>query len=297
MGSVVRKIAACALLACAACAGPDASTSAKTPSSGLHWDEERPRFRPVEYAVTTAVAPFSIGAYFAFPDQAQPHWVGGIVFDDAARDALRVRSPDGLRAVWTLADGTGVLLVALSVGLDSVVVPLLRGSSDVAWQLLMMDAESFTLSSLLAITLYDTVGRARPYYQDCQRNDGSVPSIECQGSSTASFPSGHINEAFTAAGLSCAHHLFGHVYGNRIADDVACGRDLALATTEGMLRVLGDRHYVSDVIIGGSLGFAFGFAMPVLLHYVKWARRGPISWYPAPMVGPDRAGLVLGGSF
>ena len=265
---------------------------AKAPRRGLHWDERRPRFRPAEYVVTTAVAPLSMGAYFAFPDQAQPHWTGGVLFDDAVRDALRMRTPSGLRATWALADGTGVLLVSLSVGLDSIIVPLLRGSSDVAWQLLAMDAESFTVSSLLAIGLYDSIGRARPFYADCQRNDGSVPSIECNGSSTASFPSGHINEAFTAAGLSCAHHLFQHVYGNRIADDFACARDLALATTEGFLRVMGDRHYVSDVFIGSGIGFLFGFAMPVLLHYVKWNK--PV---PLPIVGPDRAGLFLGGTF
>jgi membrane-associated phospholipid phosphatase len=270
----------------------------KTQRSGLHWEEGRARFHPVEYVATTALFPLAIGEYFAFPAQSQPHWTGGIGFDEAARDALRVHTPDGLRAVWTLADGTGVFLVALSVGLDSVIVPLVRGSSDVAWQLMAMDAEAFTLSSLVAITLYDTIGRARPPYEDCVRNDGAVPSVECNGSLTASFPSGHINEAFTAAGLSCAHHMFAHVYGNRIADAFGCGRDLALATIEGVLRIAGDRHYVSDVFIGSAIGFTFGFAMPTLLHYVKWPRRGPVSaLWPSPILGPDRAGLVLGGSF
>jgi len=268
-------------------------THAKSPRSKLHWDEERPRFRPAEYVATIAVAPLSVGAYFGFGDQQTPKWTGGILFDDAARDALRIRGAQGLRAAWAMADASGVLLVALSVGLDSVIIPLVRGSSDVAWQLLAMDAESFTISSLAVISLYDTIGRARPYYADCQRNDGSVPSIECQGTSTASFPSGHTNEAFTAAGLSCAHHLYQHVYGNRIADDFACGRDLAIATTEGILRVMGDRHYMSDVIVGSGLGFLFGFGLPVVLHYTKWNKHV----VPVPMVGPDRAGIFVGGIF
>ncbi len=292
MNLSLRGFACAAALAGAGCAASDASVHASSPRTGLHWDEGRSRFRPAEYAFTAVVSPLSIGSYFAFPDQATPHWTGGILFDDAARDALRVRSNSGLRAVWAMADTTGVLLVALSVGLDSIIVPLLRGSTDVAWQLLMMDAESYTVSSLLAISLYDTVGRARPYYADCNRGDASVPSIECQGSSTASFPSGHINEAFTAAGLSCAHHLFQHVYGNRVADDFACGRDLALATTEGFLRVMGDRHYMSDVIVGASMGFLFGFGMPVILHYGKWWKV-----FPVPIVGPDRAGVFVGGTF
>ncbi len=258
----------------------------------LHWEEGRLRFTVPEYVVTGVVGPFAIGEYFIAPDQAQPRWQGGILFDDAVRDALRMRSPQMLNATWAMADTIGTVLVALSVGVDSLIIPLARRSPDVAWQLILMDAESFSLSSLLTVSLYDSVGRARPNYQDCQ--NGTV-TVGCNGSSTASFPSGHINEAFTAAGLSCAHHLFQHVYGNRIADVFACIRDLSLGTTEAILRMMGDRHYFSDVTVGSMIGFSFGFALPTLLHYTRW--RHGIKPVVTPMVGPHVSGFLIGARF
>ena len=193
-----------------------------------------------------------------------------------------------MSAVWSMADTTGVTLVALSVGLDSIIIPLVRGSLDVTWQLVLMDAEAYSLSSIVAISMYDSIGRARPNYEDCLA--GRV-TVGCNGSSTASFPSGHINEAFTAAGLSCAHHLFQHVYGNALADAFACIRDLSLGTTEAILRMMGDRHYFSDVVAGSAIGFSFGFALPTLLHYMKW-RHGPKA-VVSPMIAPHLSGLML----
>ncbi len=280
----------------ASTAAAPATTRASTPhaTGSLHWDPAHPRFRPWEYALTGAVGPVAFAEYFFVRPQSTPSWQGGILFDDAARDALRLRSPVGQRASWTMADGLGVSLIIMTMGLDSIVVPLANGSVDVAVQLTLMDMESFALSSLLAITLYDTVGRARPSYEDCQKD----PTYQgCHTSPTASFPSGHINEAFTAAGLSCAHHTFMHLYGSRLADAFACGRDVTLATMEGVLRVMGDRHYVSDVIVGSAIGFAFGFGLPTLLHYVKWGPNNATAPVMiAPMFGPA-TGLVAGGAF
>jgi len=272
----------------------DAKPDASKPDASFHWNKKHTRFRPVEYVITGVLGPVAIGEYFLAPAQAQPHWIGGILFDDSVRNALRIQSPTGLHAVWTMADTVGVTLVALSVGLDSIIVPLARGSFDVAMQLTLMDAESFALSSLLTVTLYDTVGRARPAYEDCQRNPSSVA---CTGSLTASFPSGHINEAFTAAGLSCAHHIYARVYGNRIADIFACVRDLTLGTTEALLRVMGDRHYMTDVIVGSAFGFGFGFALPTTLHYIKWGHKTPLSRLSvAPMIG-QQGGVIIGGAW
>jgi len=143
--------------------------------------------------------------------------------------------------------------------------------------------------------MYDTIGRARPSYQDCQKNFS--PEMGCSTSPFASFPSGHINEAFTAAGLSCAHHIFAHVYGSRVADAFACARDGALAVTEGVLRIMGDRHYATDVLVGGAIGFTFGFGMTSVLHYVKWNRRSPVKALTlAPMMG-QAVGIVAAGGF
>jgi membrane-associated phospholipid phosphatase len=201
--------------------------------------------------------------YYLLPPQREPRFIGGVLFDEAVRNALRVRSPSALQTVWALSDAVDVALVVLVFGIDSLAVPMTRGSPDVALQLGLMDAEAYAFSSVLAIGLYDSVGRARPSYQDCQR----APSfVGCNISPTASFPSGHTNEPFTAAGVSCANHGFDPIYGSRLWDELACARDVVLATSDGLLRIIGDRHYATDVLAGAPIGFGFGYGMPTLLH-------------------------------
>jgi len=57
------------------------------------------------------------------------------------------------------------------------------------------------------------------------------------------------------------------LYGNRAADILACTGTLALAGVTSGLRVFGDRHYVSDVLVGAMIGFGVGYGVPTLLHY------------------------------
>jgi membrane-associated phospholipid phosphatase len=233
--------------------------------------------------------------YMFLSPQRNPHWTGGIWFDDAARSALRLHSASELQVARTLSDAVGVASVILAVGVDSFVVPLVRGSSELALQLPLMDFESFALSSIVTFSLYDSVGRARPSYAECQGN----PSIDvqCETSPTASFPSGHVNEAFTAAGLLCAHHMYLPLYGSRFADALACARDLALGAADGLLRVMGDRHYATDVLAGSAIGFGLGYGLPILLHYAAGDRAAALgSLTLAPLAG-DRLGVIAVGEF
>jgi membrane-associated phospholipid phosphatase len=259
----------------------------------LRWNPEWPKFQPAEFVATGVLGSVAIAMYIAVPPQREPHWIGGILFDDAVRNALRVRTPSALKAVRSASDVVGTSLVVLVVGIDSFVVPLARGSTDVAIQLSLMDFEAFALSSVVTFSLYDSVGRARPSYLDCQRNPGFDP--DCNVSPTASFPSGHTNEAFTAAGLSCAHHGSLPLYANGLLDVLACARDITFATADGVLRIMGDRHYTTDVLTGGAIGFAFGYGLPRLLHYAPWRRRSVAEWSLSPM-GGARLGVVVTGS-
>jgi membrane-associated phospholipid phosphatase len=287
----MRQIFAAALLLLLV---PVCARADSPPEDGLRWDEDRPRFRPFEYPTTALVGGAAIAMYFEVPAQREPRFVGGILFDDAVRNALRVHSPAALRTVWAASDAVDVSLVVLVFGLDSLAVPILRGSSDVALQLGLMDAEAYAFSSVLTIGLYDSVGRARPSYEDCQRNPSFVG---CNISPTASFPSGHTNEAFTAAGVSCANHGFVSIYGSRFWDGLACARDVVLAASDGVLRIIGDRHYATDVLAGAAIGFSFGYGMPTLLHYAaRSSSRPPIGWTLSPMTGA-RSGVVLSGRF
>jgi membrane-associated phospholipid phosphatase len=262
------------------------------PDPPLRWDEERPRFRPIEYVTTGLFGGAAIAMFWWAHPQTRPHWIGGIYFDDAVRDALRLRSPSALQTVWAISDALDVSLVALVVGVDSLAVPVLRGSPDVAVQLGLMDAEAYAYSSTLTFAMYDEIGRARPSYEDCQRDPSFVG---CNISPTASFPSGHTNEAFTAAGLSCANHHFVPLYGSVVWEGVACARDVVLATADGVLRIMGDRHYATDVLTGAAIGFGFGYGVPTLLHYAARVRSST-AWSLTPVAGSE-LGMAFVGSF
>jgi membrane-associated phospholipid phosphatase len=233
----------------------------------LAWNPAWPRFRPSEYVVTGLAGAASIGIYLRIPNPDPPHWTGGILFDEAVRNALRLHTRKRLATARFTSDVFALTTVTWVVGIDSMVVPLVRRKLDVAGQLTLMDAEAYALSTLITNSIFKLAGRARPSYQDCE-NDPYFDSL-CHINDTSSFPSGHTNFSFTGAGLSCAHHLHLALYGNRAADILACTGTIALASVTSGLRVFGDRHYVSDVIVGAMIGFGVGYGVPTLLHYGK----------------------------
>lgn len=239
--------------------------TARAREAALAWSPSWPKFRSSEYVATGVVGVGALSAIFLFDDAEKPRWQGGILLDDAARDAFRARSPAGRDTARRVSDITAASSASLLLGVDSLLVPVARGRAGIAWQMEWMNVEAFALSTLLRTTLVKAIGRARPSYTDCALDPTFDP--RCDDSKTASFPSGHSTAAFTAAGLSCAHHTHLALYGDRYRDDAACGLSLLLAAVTGSLRVVGDRHYVSDVVGGALLGFGVGFGLPWLLHY------------------------------
>jgi hypothetical protein len=63
------------------------------------------------------------------------------------------------------------------------------------------------------------------------------------------------------------HHELLPIYDGGLWDDVACASSLTLAFATGILRVVGDRHYASDVMFGAIAGFSLGYLYPWLFHY------------------------------
>ena len=286
--ALLRNAFALALLAFCLALSPEAHAD----GSRLAWNPAWTRFRPVEYGLTGGAAAGTFALYLAVPDADEPRWVGGVLLDDTLRRGLRLRSPEARDAARTASDVTALSTVVWAVGVDSVVVPLLRHSSDVAAQLSAMDAESFALSSLIAPLIFKTAARARPPYADCQRDPSFDPL--CRSHTDESFPSGHTAVSFTAAGLSCAHHLHAALYGSPVADALACAGTITLAASTGTLRVLGDRHYATDVWVGAIVGFAVGYGVPTLFHYGKVDKDAQSAQTQEPLgagLGPTISGV------
>jgi membrane-associated phospholipid phosphatase len=231
----------------------------------LAWDPAWPRFRPLEY-VATGVAGAGALLLFEFGSVADhAKWDGPVLFDKPVRNALRQRGAKTLTNLRSVGDVLTITPVVYVVAVDSLLVPAIDGNADVAWQMTLMNAEAFSLSGLFAWSMFATVGRARPSHRECVA--GTVDDPLCKTGTFADFPSGHTTTAFTAAGLTCVHHAHLPLYGGGAADVAACVASLAVGTGAGVFRLLGDRHYASDVIVGAGVGFAIGYGLPSLLHY------------------------------
>jgi membrane-associated phospholipid phosphatase len=90
------------------------------------------------------------------------------------------------------------------------------------------------------------------------------------------------------------HDLFGDPF----ADAVTCGATLATAGAVGMLRIVAQKHYVTDVLTGAAVGTASGLGIPWLLHYGPLARvtkkaDSGFAWTVVPLDN----GLAVGGTF
>ena len=82
------------------------------------------------------------------------------------------------------------------------------------------------------------------------------------GSSYTSFPSGHTAQAFVAA--TFMHKEFGH-----ISPWYSIGA-YTVASSVGILRILNNRHYASDVLVGAGIGI-LSTNIAYLTHKYKWS--------------------------
>jgi len=271
------------------------ATPPDVPRSRIHWQERWGLARPLEYA---AILTFGAGALAM---QSVPvvnrHW-GGNGFDNAFRDALRIENPSGRHAARSVSDGLFFGMMGFPLVVDTLLVAGPRDSTT-AWQLLVVNGEAMTMAGFLSQVIERTGGRTRPFVQECGKDAGY--KTDCEGEPDEryeSFLSGHTLMAFNGAGLTCANHLHIPLYGGGAPDVLACVAGIAIASTEGVLRISSDRHYMTDVLTGALIGFATGYSVPIFLHY---GRRGggdaAVSTAVLPYATASTAGLQILGAF
>lgn len=301
------------LIACASMSAARASAQAapapdRTPVADL---------APVWVGAGAATLGLGIGL-FMIPAQAPADpsvgvWRGGLLFDEAVRDAARAPTLGGEQLARQLSDILLVATIAQAALTDSVVIPLLHDDPDLVWQASAAHALALGVMMSLGSVVKQATERARPFERDC----ASQPDLPgCgNGDSYRSFFSLHSGVAFTSAGFSCAMHLERTLYRDQGADIVSCGASIAAATATGFLRVVADVHYLTDVLVGAIGGFLIGYLVP--LAVVPSRPRAPplddpglpegaeplpttpgLSWSAAPMLelGRDGGGTTLGAS-
>lgn len=185
--------------------------------------------------------------------------------DLTIRSALKAHTENGLQAASITSD---VLLYSLAPApflLDAFALTWWRDSNrPQALRMLWIDAIAMSSTLLTTTAAKYSVHRARPYTIEC--TSSSPPSNCSSKGANRSFWSGHTSTAFTSASMICGHALTLEIFGStRAAKVLGCSIPLTLATTTGLLRIVADRHYFTDVLTGAVVGGLFGALIPHLI--------------------------------
>ncbi len=250
------------------------------------------RFQTEEYVLTGAAMAATVGLNLATPPAGR--WRGAIGFDTGVRRRVGL---DNYRSRRNARDASDLLLAA-TVTFPILVDGLLSASwyhdsPDVAEQLILIDLEVFSVTLAVQSLVTTLSGRERPYGDDCGGElDEEVR--ECRRDSRhRSFFSGHASASFAGASLVCIHRAYLPLSGGGVADALTCGTAYAAASATAVLRVAGEMHYASDVLVGAAWGTLAGLGLPWLLHYRHGPERAPRSVYLMPQLG----GMAVGGHF
>lgn len=193
------------------------------------------------------------------PDEAK--WKETNGFDETMRDIFRLESRTARDATQNASEFImGVMIAAPFLETFST-LGVRDASWSAQWQTQMVNVESFTLTSLLSSLMQNLLTRERPFVRNCR--DGE----DCEGYlENRSMPSGHIAFALTGAGLMCNHQEYQEIYDPETERKI-CNTAIGVAVVDGVLRLVSDRHYTTDVLVGAAIGYFSGFILPRWLHY------------------------------
>lgn len=254
------------------------------------------RWRRHHWADYVATGVFGATAFVTevvVPHGDEPRWLSGNRFDDSIRDAFGLHNYSGRSAASTLSDITLVALVTQRVLIDDVLVSWVgQRSAAAAWQMAALDAQAMMFTLAVTGGAKRAFERERPSGRAC-RTDASYDRRCVDQSRDGSFFSGHTSLAFTTAALTCMHHLHLPIYGGD-GDTVGCVAAALLATSVGFERILADRHYASDVLVGAALGAVSGGLLPWVSFYARPAAE-MTAWSIAPTLSAHAAGVSVQG--
>ncbi len=173
--------------------------------------------------------------------------------DAAVRNAVVWRNPAAARHA-----SDALVFAVIPAGMMANQLLSARGEGD--WQAGFVDvllvAEAAAIAQDLNQLVKFTVARERPFvhYGD--------PARPHEPDDDVSFYSGHTTFAFA---LASSAGMVSTLRGYKSAPWV-WGAGMTLAAGAGWLRMGGDMHWFSDVLVGAAVGTAVGAGLPWLLH-------------------------------
>jgi membrane-associated phospholipid phosphatase len=181
------------------------------------------------------------------------HWCNPGSFDNSARNALLWSNPKSAQLASNI---TGYVIVPLFVASMSLYA---LSTTNPRTSRVIDDvtpiAETVVLSQLVTQAMKFTVGRERPFVHF------GPPGMHSDDDD-ASFFSGHSALVFgvvTSAGMIAHRHHYK-------TEPYIWGIGLPLAVATGYLRIAGDKHYLTDVLVGAGVGIGAGLTVPLLMQ-------------------------------
>ncbi len=190
--------------------------------------------------------------------QSDPRWIGPIARDADVRLTLRASSVEARDAAdvvsWVLVGSIMAAPVMSSAFSWRFADPLQQSQS--LWSGLSV-AIPYGLTAAIGFSAKYFIARERPYATMMGltvRCHQASPPRECAGDRNASFPSLHSALGFVSASVGC-------IYGSPLA----CGFYGAGASMGATLRIVADKHYLSDVVAGSLLGITVAVLSAILV--------------------------------
>ena len=198
---------------------------------------------------------------WAAPDECR--WCSAGQFDTWVREQLLLSNPAPARTASDVLV-LGVLPVA-ALANSWFSARAGRAPTTVFWEDTLVIAQAVSLTSLATEATKDITARRRP-------SAGPTAS----GAAAKSFFSGHTSAAFA---IAASAGTVSTMRGYPSAPWVWAG-GMTLATTVGYLRVAGDAHWATDVLVGAGVGGLIGFAVPWFFHRAEPGAK--VAVLPAP---------------
>ena len=261
----------------------------------MHWDAAWSHANAWDYTLAgVAATAFAVEGFALQGHQAPLRWTDPILFDEAARSALRAGDANARSNV----DIASWVLMTTQIAYPVVVdVPYAwarygpKVASDLFWQ----SAATLFVAGALDLALRDIVGRARPPVYDCIQS-GRTDCID-NPEAVRSFPGGHTLTATAGSVLTCTQHLYVHIYGGAW-DGGICAATLASNVTVMFMRIIADSHWATDQIVGATLGALIGWGVPWVMHYRFRSSSASSNKRPSalvlPMIVPTEGGAGVG---
>lgn len=217
------------------------------------------RNRKLHLVVTLSTGAAYLTTFLLFQDELVPgecRWCDPPSFDEKTRNALVWDTPSRAR---TGSDMLGIFVIpALAVAVPNISLI----GSDPGWgdvlDVTLPIAESVLATQVLTYFAKSAFGRQRPY----AHFDGVRPSMDTTEDNLSHW-SGHSSLSFA---LATSAGMVAHMREMR-AEPVVWGVGMTLAATTGYLRIAGDMHYLSDVLVGAAVGIGAGLTIPRLIEH------------------------------